>query len=321
MPLATERQLHHEPDHAPPVAPSLDDDRGAARRASLAGLRREAAQLAPNPADATRLHDKADGLDFQALQVSVSLAGTQLRRATIEIEEQIRIPPSAGAGVSPQLDVIRATIDEMSTMMRALNMQFGSHEQYVGGGSDGLNSAYRTLYPELASLDLARGSFVDAVSHAAAHARSHGVALERDVQTIAFHFEWLEKKLDIKAATLKNRKTDARPEEVVFTDAVASNVAAVIAEVHAVTAGLAGNAPTLATDLANLRRHTGAVAALVAQTHDAKAIAKLRPRLREMVHALDSFEPKLAARPDLVGQLHSSEFLPNKRAIAAKAGT
>lgn len=317
MPHAIQNQLADEPTHAMPPAVGHDDDRGAAQRASLAGLRREATQL-PGAQDAERQHSKADTASYQALQSSMSLVTAKLLASRQDIEQLIGQPMTM-AGTEPARQAITAIVEERVGDVIALDMHMGLHSDDKGPNY-GLTSQAHMLTRELGGLETVAGMFIGAVKHA--ETAISDLALDRSLAPIDQRLNNLRDKIGLsRGEPITTRVVERRPAQVVRTEAIEDNLRAVLEAARAVRAGAGGKGERAASgDLQMMLRHVAELDTLVSELTDRAALHKLAPRLRHMLDEVHAVGEAVRNTPALDLGFHHSATLPGHlRSLRAKA--
>lgn len=322
MPLATERHHQHEPDRAPPVAPGLDDDRGAAHRASMAGLRREAAQLGPPSVDdQRRQHDKADAASFQALESSMALVCAKLFASSHDIERLVAAPRT-DAGVSPILQTVEALIRDRMSDLASLDHHLAL-VSHADGPNYGMTSFAHMLDRQLGGLYVVADMFKHAVDSARALAGHDGLPFKPKLDPMMNILARVGEKIGKPAGeAITSRTIETRSEASVRTEAIDANVHAVVEAARAVRVQARGKEQRTAEgDLQNMLRHVAELDTLVGQLTDRQAVRKVAPRVRQALHEVAEVGPAVANTPGLDLAFRGSAELPmHLRSLHAKVG-
>jgi hypothetical protein len=305
------QEIDFDAEHSPEVS----------RRASNAVLRHKAAQLrtadasvanAPQ-ADRDKQHEKADLAELHGLQSAIMLAAKHLTEDAAFIHLTVGNATGTDASVSPALQLVDARITKANAEVGQLSKRIGT------AGSDDMTAHATHLAHEFGALN--HGVFLldQAVTEAKNLAYRHRPeTLNSNTSSLHASFESIRRdlKLDEPGVTIQSTAVDARPENVLFAETLGFNLTAVYDAARSVRMGIGAKTELhVEADLVKVVRHVGAVADLLRQVTDRKALTSHKPRIREVLAEIHGLEKQIEHTSNHADKLSKGPVVDNLRLL------
>jgi hypothetical protein len=295
----TEHAIQREAGSGAEHAPDLDaeHDPAAARRTSLAGLRRQAA--ATEQAQAEQ-HTIAEQYSAAGVRAALSLGASRIDQRTASIDTLIGSKPGDG-GPALNLDIMRRHFADTFADLKRLRIELWTQSQ-----------AARTSWQrEVLRMGGALERFSDAWHRAQSYASQHGEVLRENPFWIKQELDDIYGKVKLDPAIGVDHSVDERSHVEILKTSLQESLEAALECARSLRTELAtGKDSLLVPDLRKLIWHLREVAAATGRGIDANVAHALRGTADKVLQIVSALESQIETRPELASEVRKGEPIP-----------
>jgi hypothetical protein len=277
-------------------SPEGDHDHDVARRASKAGLHREAAKRvaeADTKKTPTQAHDSSDQESYDAMRAQLQLLAAELYDGSARLENAMSIDARGDAGIEPAFGIIKSTADHVDYAAQRADM--------LVTGSKLDQTRFGLLRDELRSVDSAYDKYSTSLTRARNWVSGHDHPMNLEPQFARDPIERMHKALGVEMSQVTRDRAAPVSVDKARSTAIAQHIAAAQEAAHSVKAGNTGDGARMWRHIYEARMQVRSIEG------DKKAMASHKKEfaaLAKAVHEIEASNPDLFTNADQKSNLH-----------------